>query len=63
MEPTELSTIKYVTINIDDSLRSDLVDIAANYSKVIGVRRLSMNDLILIMVKQFKEGNQLTETA
>ena len=55
MDIPETSTIKYVTISIDETVKNDLSDIAVAYAKTVGVRRISMNDLVLIMLKNFKE--------
>lgn len=56
MEP---NAIKYVTVSVDYDVREELAKIANKYASTIGVRRLSMNDIMLVMLKQFKETNKL----
>ena len=55
MDPSENITIKYVTISVDESVRNDLNEVAQRYAKKLGMRKLSMNDLTLIMLKHFRD--------
>lgn len=53
--------LKYVTISIDESVRNDLTDVAHYYAKKIGMRKISMNDLMLIMLKNFHATQNLKD--